>query len=414
MAPGLNGRSSVGAGRRIPVVDPGRVGIVKLDISRAILGADPSDVPEMMVAVASEIGATNVVIYLVDFERRVLEPLSDHSTHSVLPQPEEVGASLAGRVFIERRTEVVDRSDGIRVWVPIIEGSDPTGVLALTLPAIDDARLATCEELGLLAGYLIATQTRVTDLYNLHRRRKTMTLAASMPWDLLPPLTVQTRRVAAAGMIQPAYEVGGDCFDYAVNGPLFDMAIMDSMGHGVRSSVVAGLAVGSYRHTRREGRSLQSMHAVLDSVIAEGCGGDGFVTGQLCRLEVDTGSLSILNAGHPPPLLIRHGRVIGDLDCPPSPPWGIGSGEGEVTVVSLEPGDSVLFYSDGVVEARGMPHQDFGTARLKDLAGRHFSDQLALGVIVRLLTQAVLDYHGGRLHDDATVLAVTWRHQSVS
>ena len=78
------------------------------------------------------------------------------------------------------------------------------------------------------------------------------------------------------------------------------------------------------------------------------------------------------------------------------------------TVVSLEPGDSVLFYSDGVVEGRGHPYRDFGVDRLEDLAGRHFSDQVPLGVIVRLLTEAVLTYHGGRLHDDATVFVVNW------
>jgi serine phosphatase RsbU (regulator of sigma subunit) len=235
-----------------------------------------------------------------------------------------------------------------------------------------------------------------------------MSLAASMQWDLLPPLTLRTPRVAAAGMVEPAYEVGGDCFDYALNGPNFDFTIMDSMGHGVRSSVVAGLAIGAYRYGRREGQTLEHIHQVLNSVVRDECGGRGFVTGQLGRLELSTGSLAILNAGHPPPLLIRHGKVIQQLDCPPAPPWGIGSVAAQRTVVSLEPGDSVLFYSDGVVERRGHPQSDFGLDRLKDLAGRHFSDQVPLGTIVRLLTQDVLTYHGGQLKDDATVFVVNW------
>ena len=353
-------------------------------------------------------GATNLVVYLVDFEQRLLEPIRDQSAQSALAETEEVGVSVAGRAFVERQAQVVERDDGTRVWVPIIEGSDPTGVLALTVPAVNDETIRACQELGVLAGYLIATHARVTDLYNLHRRRRAMTLAASMQWDLLPPLTVQTRRVAAAGMIEPAYEVGGDCFDYALNGPNFDFTIMDSMGHGVRSAVVAGLAIGAYRHGRRQGQSLEHIHQVLDGVIGDECDGEGFVTGQLGRLELGTGSLAILNAGHPPPLLIRHGKVIQQLECPPAPPWGIGSGVAQRTVVSMEPGDSVLFYSDGVVEGRGHPYSDFGVDRLEDLAGRHFSDQVPLGLIVRLLTQAVLTYHGGRLHDDATVFVVNW------
>ena len=357
---------------------------------------------------ATPLAPTNVVVYLVDFEQRVLEPVADRAAHSELPQPEEVSTTLAGRAFLERRAEVAARSDGDRVWVPIIEGSDPTGVLALTVPVADDRTRAACEDLGLIAGYLIATHTRVTDVYSLHRRRKAMSLPASMQWDLLPPLTVHTRRVTAAGMVEPAYDVGGDCFDYAVNGPQFDVAVMDSMGHGMRASVVAGLAIGCYRHGRRQGHSLEHIHQALDTAISAQCDGEGFVTGQLARLELATGTLSIINAGHPPPFLVRGGRVIGELECPPDVPWGLGCYRDAATVLSLEPGDSVLFYSDGVTEARGHPNEDFGAARLADLAGRYFSDQLPLGLIVRLLTQAVLDHHGGRLHDDATVLAVNW------
>jgi hypothetical protein len=381
---------------------------MNLALWRAIQTAEPSDVSEMMVAAATSIGATNVAVYLVDFEQRVLEPIGDRLAHAELPHVEEVDTTVAGRAFIDRKAEVATRPDGARVWVPIVEGSDPTGVLALTVPVADEPTVAECEDLGVLCGYLVATNSRITDLYNLHRRRKAMSLPASMQWDLLPPLTLRTRLVVAAGMVEPAYEVGGDCFDYALNGPQFDMAIMDSMGHGIGSAVVAGLAVGCYRHGRREGRPLEHIHQSLDRVVGEQCDGEGYVTGQIARLELDTGTLSIINAGHPQPLLIRGGRVIGELGCPPDVPWGVGSGDGRATVVSLEPGDTVLFYSDGVVDGRGKPYRDFGADRLTDLAGRHFSDQLPLGLIVRLLTRAVLEYHDGRLEDDATVFAVNW------
>ena len=109
----------------------------------------------------------------------------------------------------------MDRDDGVRVWTPLLEGSDRTGVVAVTLPELDDDRLRACEELGLLAGYLIAAQARCTDVYNLHRRRHAMSLAASMQWDLLPPLVLRTDTVSVAGIVEPAYDVGGDCFDYA-------------------------------------------------------------------------------------------------------------------------------------------------------------------------------------------------------
>jgi serine phosphatase RsbU (regulator of sigma subunit) len=375
---------------------------------RAMRQADPADVADMMVSAAAALGATDVVVYLVDFEQSVLEPLPDHSTHQDLPHSEEVGTTIAGRAFLQRGPTTAERADGTRVWVPIVEGSDATGVLAMTIPVGDEATLAACEDLGVLAGYLIATQARVTDLYNLHRRRQAMSLPASMQWDLLPPLTLVSRRVVAAGMLEPAYDVGGDCFDYALNGSRLDVALMDSMGHGLRSAMVAGLALGCYRHDRREARALDYIHRHIDTAVAGECHGEGFVTGQIGGLDLTTGVLSWVNAGHPVPLLIRGGKVVSALDGPPALPWGLGPGDFAVHTASLEPGDSVLMYTDGVIESRGLEGEDFGTERLSDLIGQQASDQLSVGMTVRLIVRAVREHHGGQLRDDATVLMVHW------
>src|SRR6476659_3706304 len=189
-----------------------------VDLGRALRiaqGADPASVPDVVVRIAADLGATDVVVYLVDFAQTTLEPLPGRATHSDLPGSEEVASTMAGRAFADQRPATAERSDG--VWVPIVEGSDRTGVLALTVPTATDEIVAACEELGLFAGYLIATHARSTDLYNLHRRRRALSLPASMQWDLLPPLVLKTDRMVVAGLLEPAYDVGGDCFDYALN-----------------------------------------------------------------------------------------------------------------------------------------------------------------------------------------------------
>ena len=103
------------------------------------------------------------------------------------PHPEEVTTTMAGRAFTDGRVVAVERETGARVWAPMVEGSDRTGVLALTVESGDDETLGLCADLGALAGFLIAAYGRTTDIYNLHRRRKSMSLGASMQWDLLPP-----------------------------------------------------------------------------------------------------------------------------------------------------------------------------------------------------------------------------------
>jgi Stage II sporulation protein E (SpoIIE) len=372
--------------------------------------AQPESVPAAIESVGAKIGASDVVVYLVDFGQTVLEPLSDHTSHRELPHREEVASTMAGRAFLTQTPVMAERPDGIRLWVPIFEGSDRSGVLAVTLADEDPGRIAACEALGVLAGYLVAVNARVSDVFNLHRRRKAMTLAASLQWDLLPPLLFRSAPVTVAGVLEPAYEVGGDCFDYAINWPVLDVAVMDSMGHGLSSAILAGLAMGCYRHDRRHGSPLDSMHNALDATVRSRYRGREFVTGQLAQLNVETGQLRWTNAGHPLPLLIRGGQVIGDLACAPTLPWGLGptGAHPQIAQVALEPGDSVLFYTDGAIEGRPSSGGGFGLDRLVDLVGQTASDQLSAEDVVRRIGRAVLEHHGDRLDDDATLLIMQW------
>jgi serine phosphatase RsbU (regulator of sigma subunit) len=384
---------------------------VVIDFGSALREArqsNPAAMPAILSRAATDLGASDLVVYLVDFGQTMLEPLGDRSTHADLPVTEAVAGTMAGRAFTDQQVVSAERDDGVRVWVPLLEGSDQTGVVALTLPNIDDGVLQACEELGILAGYLIAAQARCTDMYNLYRRRHSMSLAASMQWDLLPPLVLTTGTVMVAGIVEPAYEVGGDCFDYAVNGPVFDFAVMDAMGHGVGSAVIAALAMGSYRHQRRETRSLSVMHAGLSETINAHYRDLSFATGLLGRILINTGELTWTNAGHPLPLLIRGGQVITELQCEPTPPWGIAGREPTVASENLEPGDSLLLYTDGVTEARTPEGEDFGIDRLIDLTNRSASDLLQPQAIARRLIDSVRDHRRVDLADDATIVLVRW------
>jgi serine phosphatase RsbU (regulator of sigma subunit) len=383
----------------------------QIDLAAALRRArlsDPNAVPEILAAAAGDLGATDVTVYLVDFGQTMLEPLPDRSAHADVPAAEAVAATMAGRAFTEQRVITAEREDGVRVWVPVVEGSDRTGVVALTIPGLAEGAEAAVEDLGLLAGYLIAAQARCTDLYNLYRRRQSMSLAASMQWDLLPPLVLQTPNVTVSGLVEPAYDVGGDCFDYAVNGSSLDLAIMDAMGHGTHSASLAGLAVGSYRRDRREARPLSVMHENLGATLSAQYRDASFVTGILARLATDTGELTWTNAGHPPPLLLRGGNVVDELRCPPTPPWGLAPGTPTVATAHLEPGDSILLYTDGVIEARTPDAELFGLERLIDHAQALASDLVRAEEVVRRLVRSVLEHQRADLRDDATVVMVRW------
>ena len=119
------------------------------------------------------------------------------------------------------------------------------------------------------------------------------------------------------------------------------------------------------------------------------------------------------NAGHPLPLLIRDGQVTSELNCEPTLPWGLASAlersaTPTVATEQLQPGDSVLLYTDGVIEAHEPGGELFGLDRLSDIAGRHTSDLLEPEEIVRQIVRSVLDHQADQLDDDATIVLIRW------
>ena len=379
------------------------------DALRALAELAPSDIADTMVRLARQAGASGIVAYLVDFSQSVLYPLPDRGMGIDTRVAVQVRGTAAGRAFAQRRVVAEQSDDRTLQWVPILEGSECTGVLALTVGSeMDDHLLRRWEELGLLAGAMIAIAARQTDLFNLVRRRRSMSLPASMQWDLLPPLRIDTPEGSCTGLLEPAYDVGGDCFDHAVNGFTLDVAIMDAMGHGLGSSLTSALAVGSYRHDRREGQSLAVMHENLDSTLGVRFGGDVFVTGQLAQLELSTGRLTWVNAGHPRPLLVRDGRVERALPCRPSLPWGLGGGLAEQAEDILQPGDIVVFYSDGVVEGRSDQDLAFGIDRLTTTIEQAVASQTSPDVILRQTLNDVVTFQNDHLRDDATIVWLEW------
>jgi Stage II sporulation protein E (SpoIIE) len=375
-----------------------------------LTSSSPSDLVVLVAEAARPLGATEVSIYLADFERLVLQPvlLPSQGQYSVVPS-EDVASSPAGQAFCTGGPVVQPTDGGARVWVPLVDRSDRIGVLELMVSPFDEACLAECVSLGLFAGLLIGSFSRVSDLVHVLRRRRPMALAASMQCDLLPPAIVRCGQALACGLLQPAYEMAGDAFDYALGPSYLDAAIFDGMGHGLHSAMLTTLAVGAYRHSRRAVAPLERAYAAVDETVRAEFGDDEFVTGVLARLYLNSGHLEWAKAGHPAPLLMRRGRVRGELGCAISLPFGLAGRCEQVAGEDLKPGDSVLFYTDGVTEARGRDDEPFGVDRLARAWQERSGPGLAPEESLRSLGKMMVDYSGGQMRDDATFLLLHWR-----
>jgi serine phosphatase RsbU (regulator of sigma subunit) len=366
-----------------------------------------ADLHRVLLAAVESVGGRDPVVYLVDFAHRELMPLPV-SVSGPIPLEEEVTGTLAGRAFVTGKAVAAVRDDHVRVWVPLLEGTERTGVLAVSVSDASAEALHELELLGVFAGLAVSAIAGVSDIPHLRRRGRTMSLAATMQWELMPPLSAGTGRASIAGVLEPAYDIAGDGFDYAINGDEVHFALIDGMGHGVASSMLAGLAVGAYRHARREHAPLEQTHLEIEDAVMEQYAGEAFATGILARLSTVTGLLEWTTAGHPPPLLLRDRKIVAELGCEPSLPFGLGDRKPTLSQHALQPNDAILLYTDGVVEARTPTGEEFGLERLRDLVEREAASGQRAEELLRRVVRAVVDHRIGPLRDDATLLLVQW------
>ena len=384
------------------------------DILRRAHLMAPDRLADLAVVGAHHLGASSAVLWLVDYEQTSLSRLG-HATGAVGPRL-SVDGSVAGRCF--RTVESIEtEADGVRrLWVPLLDGLQRLGVLEVVLTDAaqpDEELRRALTQLAHLLAELLVSNSAYTDHYEWVRRHQAMSLPAEMQHRLLPPLTFGTDRVVISGLLAPAYDVGGDAFDYALNGNVAHVAVFDAVGHGLQASLLAHLAVSCYRNTRRAGLDLAHAAAAIDEALDGMFGGERFVTALIGQLDVDTGLFRWINAGHPAAMLVRDAQVVKELEGQPSLPLGInglmgGAESFRVSSESLQPGDRLLLLTDGVDEARNAEGEFFGRERLAEFAAKEASSGLPTPESMRRLQQAVLRHQVGRLQDDATMLFVEW------
>jgi stage II sporulation SpoE-like protein len=375
--------------------------------------ARPDDLPEMAMRAAPLMDAAAIVIYLVDHQQRELLPLlGGTAPHR---EPFRVDGTLGGRAFSLVTACVSDTEPGERrLWLPLIDGAERLGVLEIvTDVALDEVAVDEFMAVAAVVAELVVTRGSYSDTVERLRRRQPMRLAAEMLRTQLPPLTFSTGHLFISGAIEPSYDVGGDAFDYAVNGDTAHLALFDAVGHGsaggMRAVVLASLALAAYRNARRDGMDLIGTYHHIDNAVSDH-DRRGMITAVLAELDQRTGMLRVISAGHPGGIVIRHGKVVKVLPTPTALPVTLGHRRPPIVVEeALEPGDHVLLYTDGITEARSPADEQFGVDRLIDFTIKAIADRLPPPETTRRLVHAILDYQEERLQDDATVLLVEWR-----
>jgi hypothetical protein len=364
--------------------------------------------PALLDVVGKVTGATGVRLLVADVEaksfevRRELEAGEVSSSGSI-----DVEGSVHGRAYKDGQvvSAVVDGAPTL--IAPVTARGERAGVLEVRLtaePGDDAAEVAAFA--GVIVGYLITAGDRWTDEFHFARRIRRMTLPAEIQWGLLPLAALSTEEISLAGALEPAYEVGGDIFDYACGVGTLTAALFDAMGHGLRAARLSALTVATFRNARRRGLGLQEQAGEIHAMLQPGFDLEGYATGILLHVDlVDPGLSTMVNAGHEPPLLQRRGAAPALVDLRPELPFGMPfESEPAVQPLPLAPGDRLTLYSDGVVEARPDDGDPYGVEALADLLATQ-RDRSAREV-ARTVTAAVRSHRAADLQDDATILII--------
>jgi serine phosphatase RsbU (regulator of sigma subunit) len=318
------------------------------------------------------------------------------------PRPCRSPAPGYERVLRTQRADVEAIGDGARVVVPVTDRGDAIGLLELDLPRYPSADEITDISIAAHAlAYVVIAARRDTDVFERGQRSTPFALAAEIQRRLLPAsYTCEAGQFTLAGWLEPASSVGGDTFDYSLDRDVLQVSITDAVGHQVAAALVATLLVGALRNGRRKGMDLAEQARYANEALAENSAHGQFVTGQLLRVDLHTGTARIVNAGHTLPLRLRAGRVE-EIPLRIEAPFGVLPGKSfEVQPFPLEPGDRIVFLTDGMLE-RNAASLDVAAA----LAG---SADLHPREVVHELGSAVLRATGGNLRDDATMVCLDW------
>jgi len=196
-------------------------------------------------------------------------------------------------------------------------------------------------------------------------------IAREVQASLLPKAPLRIPGYSIAGLNLPAYEIGGDYYDYIPfpNGHL-GLAIADVSGKGIPAALIMATFRAALRTQIRNDFELPHIVQSVNRLLASSMGASGFVTAVYGILNPEAGTYIYSNCGHNPPVLLRSGGGVEMLDRGGAALGVLPEAEYDTAVAALDPGDTLVLYTDGVVEAANADGEEFGTERLIQVVKR--------------------------------------------
>jgi sigma-B regulation protein RsbU (phosphoserine phosphatase) len=304
---------------------------------------------------------------------------------------------------VEARSELV---------VPLLMQDRLVGVLDLESTA-PHAFTTEHERMLTTLGSYVAIALENARLYeeareSERRLRSELDTAREIQRQLLPTGAREIPGLDLAAAYVPARELGGDFYDFLPYGQgRLGFVLGDVSGKGTAAALYGSLAIGTVRevvvdHASNPAKMLALLNQRLHSARLE----SRFIAMLFAIYDASTRRLTLSNAGGPYPLLVRDGHVL-TIRLEGVPLGLIPGTEYDESVFDLQPGDVVIFASDGIVESENAKQEEFGLPRLSALLSGISPEDSARTIVERILAET--DTHSGvgiAPHDDRTLVVL--------
>ncbi|HVL69186.1 MAG TPA: SpoIIE family protein phosphatase [Vicinamibacterales bacterium] len=237
-----------------------------------------------------------------------------------------------------------------------------------------------------------------------HKQQRDVEEARLIQRGLLPRTFPEVPGIDLSVTWLPADGVGGDCFDTLGFGDVLGVSIADIAGKGLPAALLMSNLQAAVRAFAQEAVSPASINNSVNRLLCRNMASGRFATFCYARIEPAAGRIVYSNAGHNPPLLLKRDGALVPLNEGGMVLGVFPDNQYEQAEVAIAAGDVVVFYTDGITEARSPDGEEYGEDRLASaaLAGRG----AAAGTIKHAVLADVNAFTGGRFEDDATLIVV--------
>jgi PAS domain-containing protein len=376
----------------------GRTEPLILDAARALDEVPAHLLPDQLVAEARRLVNVPVALYVVDIDgSRLLRLAGAEEFPEQMDAPLALGPELARDGMPSLASRLADEMPGA-VLAPLWLRGRAVGVL---LAAGGD--VAALGELAREGAAALELGNGYTDTLDAKRRRKEINPAAEIQQSLLPPRIVRLAGGQAASSMLPAYEVGGDWFDYVENRDGAWLAIADAAGKGAHAGALGSLGLAALRAARRNDAGLDDAARTMHETIWDAGEESFYLTAIVARWSAPFRSFSWINAGHPPPLVFRADESVDELRTEPDLPLGLDARERRFRVrhPRIAPGERLVLYTDGI---SNRPTRDGLFGRDGIVKAVREAPGTAPSAAARAIQSAVVATTTDLLRDDAAVV----------